>query len=235
MEWYYLFIFILMLMVPRFFKEDVLGLSHEGVEEVALLMLGLIGFSFFMVKKYQLKRSIMEKEKESRRSQQTAKDLVESYSYIGEINRKMDMLMQIGIGLSNHTSLNKQKENELYKSIVEAASFLLKSDCSILLFMDINENKIKKQICFDHNCANFNKGADFLKMEKNVYIKQGEGYIVASSQKTVDGVKSYLISKSFDSFEANDNNNQEILKYLASQALFLYSFSNMNCTVPSKK
>jgi len=34
----------------------------------------------------------------------------------------------------------------------------------------------------------------------------------------------YLVVKSFDEFQSRDNNNQEILKYLASQALFLYSY-----------
>ena len=146
----------------------------------------------------------------------------------------MDMLMHIGIGLSNHAGLNKQKENELYKSIVEASSFLLKSECTALLFLDTNENKIKKQVCFDHKCANIKNDENFLKMEKNVYIKMEQGYIIARSQKAEDGIRSYLIAKSFDSFQASDNNNQEILKYLASQALFLYTYNSRTCIVSEK-
>lgn len=234
MGWYYLAIFVLALMVPHYIREDMFGFSHERIEEIALFILGMVGFAFFMVKKYQLKRNMEEKEKEKRRLQQTAKDLVESYSYIGEINRKMDMLMRIGIGLSDHSGLNKHKENELYKSIVEASSFLLKSECTTLLFLDTKENRIKKKICFDHRCANIKNTEELLKMEKNVYLKMESGYIIARSQKTEDGMRSYLIAKSFDTFQANDNNNQEILKYLASQALFLYTYNSRTCPIPGK-
>jgi hypothetical protein len=37
------------------------------------------------------------------------------------------------------------------------------------------------------------------------------------------GIKSYLAIKNFDEFQAQDNNNQEIIKYLATQALFVYA------------
>lgn len=229
MEWYYLIIFILAVMVPRLVTEDIFGLSPEMVEEIIIFILGLIGFAFFLTKRYQLRINIIEKEKEHRKLQQTAKDLVESYSYIGEINRKMDLLMQIGIGLTNHGNIEKHKENEIYKSILEASNFLLKAETSLLMFVDTRENRIKKELCLDNKCGCFNRSPEFLKMEKNVFIKKEGEYMIATSQKEMGGVRAYLIAKSFDQFQANDNNNQEILKYMASQALFLYSSSQQVC------
>lgn len=234
MEWYYLIIFILAIMVPHFIREDMFGLSHERVEEIALFILGLIGLAFFMVKRYQLKRNIAEKEKDSRRLQQTAKDLVESYSYIGEINRKMDLLMQIGIGLSNQSEINKKKENELYKSMVEAAGFLLKAECALIIFLGVAENKIKKELCFDNCCSSFDRSPEFFRMEDNIHIKQNGDFLIVSSQTMINGIRSYLVIKGGDRFQASDHNNQEILKYLASQALFLYSSIRRSCPPENK-
>jgi len=132
-------------MVPGVVQESIFGLPEEKIEQLVLFVLGLFSFSMFLARKYQLRRQKEEKEKEKRKLQQTAKDLVESYSYIGEINRKMDMLMQIGIGLSNHTNINKHRENEIYKSILEASNFLMKGETSLLVFFDVQEKKIKKR------------------------------------------------------------------------------------------
>lgn len=212
-------------MVPGFVQESMFGFQEEEIEQFALFVLGLFGFAMFLARKYQLRRHKEEKEKEKRKLQQTAKDLVESYSYIGEINRKMDMLMQIGIGLSNHAHINKHRENEIYKSILEASNFLMKGETSLLVFFDVQEKKIKKEICLDNRCRSFNRDSETFRMEKNICIKQEKDYIIAASEKTFGNIKSYIISRTYDHFQGSDNNNQEILKYLASQALFLYSSS----------
>lgn len=225
MEWSYLLIFILAIMVPNLIDREMLGMSQGGAQSMAIFILGLIGLAFFMLKKHQLKLQYKEKEREKRRLQQTAKDLVESYSYIGEINRKMDMLMQVGVGLLNSTNINKQRENELYKSILEAGSYLLKGKSSLLIFFNTKENKIKKEICLDNRCKDFNRSLSFLKMDENVYIKYEDDYMVICSQKVINNMRSYLVIRDYDRFQGSDNNNQEILKYLVSQALFLFSSS----------
>jgi hypothetical protein len=50
-----------------------------------------------------------------------------------------------------------------------------------------------------------------------------DDYLIFASKIDMNGIKSYLAIKNFDEFQAQDNNNQEIIKYLATQALFVYA------------
>lgn len=223
MYWIYLIIFIVAVLIPDIVRKDILGIPQEQFEELTIFFLGMIGFLFFILKEHQLAIQKKEKEREQRRLQQTAKDLVESYSYIGEINRKMDILMQIGIGLSERPNLNKAKENEIYQSIIDSANFLLKADCSTLRFVNTKSGKTIKEVNSNEKC-NTLKNSDLLTMGENIHIKHMHGSLAVCSHRTINNIKSYLIINSFDELQGKDNNNQEILKYLISQALFLYSY-----------
>ncbi|MDO8241092.1 MAG: hypothetical protein Q7T51_03900 [Candidatus Moranbacteria bacterium] len=224
MYWLYLIIFTVAVMVPDIFKQDNFVLPHEQMEELTIFVLGMMGFLFFIMKERQLAVQRKEKEREQRRLQQTAKDLVESYSYIGEVNRKMDLLMQIGLGLSERSTMNKTQEKEIYQSIIDSTNFLLKAECSTLRFVNVKTGRIVKDIVFDEKCRPLEEGIDFFKMGENIHIKHVRDYIVFCSQKTINDVRSFLIAKAPDEFQSRDNNNQEIIKYLVSQALFLYSY-----------
>lgn len=225
MYWLYLIIFIVAVMIPDIIhSKDRFGLPHERIEELAIFLLGMLGFLAFIFKERQLKIQQREREKGQQKLQQTAKDLIESYNYIGEINRKMDMLMQIGIGLSERTGLSKKREKEIYQSIIEAAAFLLKGKCATIIFFNTKTNRIIKDCCLDEKCNNLDRNEGFFAMEENVTIKFVQDFVVFRSNKTINDTRVYLVVKSFDEFQSRDNNNQEILKYLASQALFLYSY-----------
>lgn len=224
MYWFYLLIFIVAVLVPDIIRKDFFGVPQEQVEELAIFILGISSFLFFILKEHQLDVQRKEKEREQRRLQQTAKDLVESYSYIGEINRKMDILMQIGIGLSERPNLNKAREQEIYKSILDSANFLLKSNCSSLRFVNVKSGRTIKDVSSNDMCPIF-KNSDLLKMGEHVYIKHFGDFIAVCSRKSINDIRTYLIMNSFDEVQGMDNNNQEILKYLVSQALYLYSYA----------
>ncbi|KKR22116.1 MAG: hypothetical protein UT50_C0001G0028 [Candidatus Moranbacteria bacterium GW2011_GWA2_39_41] len=224
MYWIYLGIFTFAVMIPDIFKEDVFGVAHEQIQELAIFLLGIAGFLFFIVNEKKLALQQKEKDREQKRLQQTAKDLVESYSYIGEVNRKMELLMQVGLGLSERSTMNKNQEREIYQLILDSINFLLKAEGSTIRFVNMKTGRIVKDVVFNEKYRALEDGIDFFKMEENVYIKHVRGYMVFCSQKTINDVKGYLIVKLPDEFQSHDNNNQEIIKYLISQALFLYSY-----------
>lgn len=223
MYWLFLAIFVFVIMIPDIIREGRFGMSQERVEELLIFILGMIGFLFFILKEHQLEAQRKEKLREQRRLQQTSKDLVDSYSYIGEVNRKMDMLMQIGSDLSESGNSNKTKEREVFHSIIDAAIFLLRGKGASLIFYDVVTKKILKEICSDEKCQLIQKKEEFFTMGENIYIKNIDDYIIFSSNRNTHGVRSYLVVKGFDEFQGQDNNNQEILKYLTIQALFMHS------------
>jgi hypothetical protein len=223
MYWLYLMIFISAVLVPDIVRTDFYFLTETRLEEVLIFSLGLAGFLIFIFKEHQLFIQKEEKDKSQKRLKRTAKDLVDSYSYIGEVNRKMDILMQIGLGLSDRSVVNRKKEKEIYFTIINAANSLVKATCSHLRFVNIKNQRTKKEINTGDGCSKI-KNNELLKVEKNVNFKVTKDYLVASSPKKIDDVKSYLLIEGYDKLEAENANNQELLKYLAVQALFLHAY-----------
>jgi hypothetical protein len=231
MYWIFLIIFIITVLVPDIVRSNFYFLSEEHLEEVLIFLMGAVAFGIFMKSEQQLLFHKKEKEKDKKKIEQTVKDLVESYSYIGEVNRKMDLLMNTALGLSNRSSLSPSHENETYKSIVSAASFLLKADSASLRFVDVKNFKTKKEFRSESNGKTV-KNHILSEIEESINTKKiGDCLVVSSSQK-INDIKSYLIICGFDEAEEKSPKNLEILKVFASQALFLYSYTHneaLNC------
>lgn len=226
MYWIFLILFIIAVLIPDIIRGPIYFLAEERAEEVAIFFMGVIGFLVFMRNEYKLSLQKKEKEKEEKRMKQTVKDLVESYSYIGEVNRKMDILMSIALGLSDRSVLNKNREKEIYESIVSAGNFLLKADCSYLRFVDQRNSKNLKEVKLDKR-KNPVKNEELTGMGENINVKKCGECIAISSPQKINNIKSYLIICGYDEEEVANPKNMEILKVFASQALFLYSYLSL--------
>lgn len=223
--WVYLILFILAVFVPDLTKNSTLPIPRERLEELLIFSFGVIGFLIFIFKEHQLAIKESEGKKIVKKLSNATKDLEESYTYIGEVNRKLEMLMHLGLGLINRgKEQTKIKEREDYDAILTSAASLLKAGSASLRFVDAKSNKTKKEICYLDNCPSI-KNDEFLEMGKNVNIKKGDSYVIASSSKIIKGVRCYLIVDGCQDIEESDkgSHNHDILKFLASHALFLYA------------
>lgn len=227
MYWTYLILFTIAVLVPDIVRDSFYSLPEKRAEELAIFLLGMAGFLIYVFKEHQFSIQEEEREKSQKKFYQTAKDLVESYNYIGEVNRKMDMLMDIALGISDRSSFSKVKEKEFYHSIVEAANSLTESRHSSLRFIDIKSGKTKKDFLVNNNKEAMNtiKNTELVEMGDNVNTKKIGDFLVISSAKNIDNVKSYIITKDYNKEKESASNNLEILKFLASQALFAYHYS----------
>ena len=227
MYWIYLSIFIITVMIPDIISGKILFLSENHAEEMAIFLMGAIGFLIFIKNERQIFFQKKEKEINQKKIKQTVKDLVESYSYIGEVNRKMDLLMNIALGLTDRSTLSKTKENEIYRSIISAAKLLFKAREVRLRFLNTDTKQTIKEI--QEKNKSFKKSIFPIKNNK-IIIKKGASYqkrkkyLVVSSLQEVNKIKSYIIIQGYDLQEEKNPKNTEILKLFASQALFVYSF-----------
>lgn len=232
MYWIFLALFIFAVLTPDIIQRHIYFLTEERVEEILIFLMGALAFFVFIKNERKIKIQEKEKEKDARKINQTVKDLVESYSYIGEVNRKMDILMNIALGLSNSSELNKKKEQEIYRSIVSAANFLMKADKTCLRFIDVESRKTKKEfkITEDEQKEDIPPigNQDLCQMEKNVNIRKTKGCMIVSSPRKINSIRSFLIICGFDPEEEKSPKNTEILKVFSSQALFLYSYLHKN-------
>ncbi len=224
MYWLFLISFIITVLIPDLVTGNVWFLSETRVEEVAIFLMGILTFAIILKNEQQILFHKKEKEKDEKRIEQTVKDLVESYSYIGEVNRKMDILMGIALGLTDRTTLSQSHEKETYHSIINAANSLLKAELTSLKFVEVETAKTRKEFLPEE--GEMVKNEVLTAMEENVNIKKYKNALIISSHQEMHGVKSYLIIHDYDTEEENNPKNMEILKVFASQALFLYSYTH---------
>lgn len=226
MYWIFLILFIITILIPDMVRGPVFFLTEERAEEVAVFLMGAIAFLVFIQNEYKLSIQKKEKEKEQKKMKQAVKDLVESYSYIGEVNRKMDIIMSIALGLSDRSTLNKNREKEIYESIVSAANFLMKADYSLLRFVDNSNSRNLKEIKMEKKKVPvFNE--DLIKMGNSVNVKKIKDCLIICSPQKINEIRGYLIICGYDEEEEKNPKNMEILKVFASQALFLYSYLSL--------
>lgn len=222
---------MLTVLVPDIVGSSFWIFSENRLEETLIFSLGIIAFLIFIKNEKKLIFHKKEQEKDQKKIKQTVKDLVESYSYIGEVNRKIDILMNIALGLSDSSSLSKSQEEETYKSIATASNSLLKAESTSLRLINTETRKTKKE--FQTEKENYSiKNSELLAMGEETTLKKNGNCLIISSGKKMDNIKSYLIICGYDEEEENNPKNLEILKVFLSQALFIYAYTNQkknNC------
>jgi hypothetical protein len=227
MYWIFLILFITAILIPDIIRGSVYSLTETRAEEVAIFLMGATAFLVFVRNELQLTLHKKEKEKDEKKINQTVKDLVESYSYIGEVNRKMDILMSIALGLTDRSVLNKKREKEIYEAIISASNFLMKADFTCLRFIHIASLKTEREIGLEGKSEQI-KNSDLANIPENNNVKKTKDRLILASSQTINDVRGYFIINDYDEEEEKNPKNIEILKVFISQALFLYSYVNLS-------
>lgn len=221
MYWLYLIIFVTMVFVPDIVKGSLFGVGQETAEELLIFLLGGAGFIFYLIKEGQLNADRQEKTKAQRDANRMSKDLTSSYSYIGEINRKLEIFKNISLGLPTWSKMTLAKEKEVFEYIMAAIKILTKADEYSIRFVKIPscetllEIKSKRSVKFDLPVVDC--------LDKSRKYFETDEYIVTISPEDIHGLISILTIKKKNSSHSFDD--PDILKAIASQALFLYVFT----------
>jgi hypothetical protein len=224
MYWIFLILFIITVLIPDIIRGNVFFLSQTRAEEATIFLMGVITFVVFTKREQLISFQKKEKEEDQKKIDQAIKDLLESYSYIGEVNRKMDILMNIALGLADRSVLSKAKEEEVYQSIISAANFLMKADASSLRFVDLESGKTEKELNAQEKRTPI-KNSDLAGMKKDVAVEKKKDCLIVSSAQKINNIKSYLLICGYDREAESNPKNLEMLKVFASQALFLHSYA----------
>lgn len=233
MYWIYLALFIVAVLVPDLIRGNFYFLSETRAEELLIFLLGMAGFLIFVFKEHQLSIHEEAAKKNAKKLFRATKDLAESYGYIGEVNRKMEILMQIGLGLADKAELTKAKEKEIYIAIINAANAILKSKSTCLRFVDTKNVRTLKEVSASETCKLI-KNDKLINLGGKINIKKDKDFMIVASIEEINNTRCYLIVEEYGEIET-DNNNQEILKFLASQSLFLFSYMSKSNNSEIKK
>ncbi len=221
MYWIYFIIFGLIVFVPSSISKGFFGFTVIQSQEYAILFLGILAFGLFTLLERRLRKDEKEKIKMIGQMNRTNKELTNSYSYIGEINRKLDILMNIATGFPESSHITPRKQRELYDSIMEAIQLFGKSGEFQIRFVNMLNGEILKEIKSKSNVViNFpQKNCD-----ASLHIFEDQQMIAVPSPKTMDNVYSCIILRKNGSQRNNDD--LETMRVLAMQALSLFMLIN---------
>lgn len=219
MYWIYLTLFIFIILTPQIIREGVWLFREEDVEALIIFCFGLLGFILYLAKEKALLRVFQEKLHLQKRTNTITKDLSDSYSYIGEMNRKFDIMKELIFQLPQVTAQRLVRgKPETFYSLLEAVKLLAKTEAVSLRFVNTRTHSLEKviEVGAAKEFADFSAEA-LLASRKTFWEEQV--YACVRSPLPADRVHAYLVfAKSSNHIE-----NIEVFKILAAQATLLYT------------
>lgn len=136
MSFLYLAFFVLAVLSPSIYQQGYFGIPETLLEEGTIFLFGIAGILTFTLYERHIERREEETARIEGDVQRTKAELVESYSYIGAVNRKIELLKK----LMNDTSMTlvdrKRLPKELLQAIAQNAMGAVGAEAVLLRIMD---------------------------------------------------------------------------------------------------
>lgn len=221
MYWIYLIIFVLAVLTPEAINHGVSFLGEEDVESLLVFCFGAFGFAIYLIKEKALVRVFKEKLHLQKQANIITRDLSDSYSYIGEMNRKLDIVKDLIFRLPNDTAEvmkgEDRRDTGIYRSVLETVLLLSRADAVSIRFVNLKTKTLEKKVGNgDQKYFSFFEEKPVLQSKK-IFSEKNNCVIVRSPQQACGVVALIIFPKTSNHIE-----DVEVFKMVASEALFLY-------------
>ena len=210
MHWIYLTLFVFVLLIPQFIVD-------QNVESLSLFVIGMIGFGLFQVLEQDFRKHVADKKKYQREASDVSKDLVHSYSYIGEINRQLEILKNIALGLPESGAFTEERRRETFDAILEAIMVFARSEQFCLRFVNTRSKQLEEDMGMGQK--KFLVSIPRLIQQKKE-VAEVNGYSLVRAPRALRGYAAFI---SIDRKNISPE-DVEFLRAIASQALFLFAW-----------
>lgn len=218
MYWIYLTLFIFIVLTPEIIQDSVLFFREEDVESLIIFCFGLFGFVLYLAKEKELIRVFKEKLHLQKRTNLITRDLSDSYSYIGGMNRKFDIVKELIFHLPKDTAeVLAKREAETYQPIIQAVKLFAKTGAVSLRFVNMRTEEVEKTVENDLEGVFSSFDVKTLKAPKKTFWEE-HGCMIVRSPRQAKDMAAYIIFPKV----TNRVDDMEIFKILASQALLLF-------------
>ncbi|MEK9173874.1 MAG: hypothetical protein AAB845_01275 [Patescibacteria group bacterium] len=213
MYWMYLLLCVFAILTPEFIQSGTWMLSQDDLESLIIFGFATLGLLLYISKEKAFFQAHEEKVTLQKKTNTISKDLSQSYSYIGEMNRKLDVIQEVIFELPKKTLLKRKKPTDLYKPVLDAAKVFARTDKAALLIVDI-----KKKICSEEIDGHLFKRyePEYLLGAKKSFWTDDKVLIVRSPY-AAGGKHVFLLLEKV----TNHSEDMEHLQILASQVLLL--------------
>lgn len=124
LEWIYLvylIFFVLAVLSPSLYNRGYFGLSETALEELTIFLFGMAGLLTFAAYEHLMENREQEQERVETDYKRAKGELIEAYTYIGAINRKIELLKKTANTASLQLTNGKQNAKELFHALTANA------------------------------------------------------------------------------------------------------------------
>ena len=221
MFWLYLIIFSTIVFVPYFIDNPWHGLTEDQTESLVIFVLALGALFLYVASENKFLKQLREKITAQHKHSNTTKDLSESYSYIGIVNRKLDLLKSIILNIPSADEFTEERQKEMYSSICEALTVVNGDDNYILRFIDMKSCTTLLELKGDDNYNPFVDNKQLCVVANKEMIDVNDDCIATACPRDIDCVRVYIVLRK----NTHVKEDPDYIKTIASQALLIYSLA----------
>lgn len=148
-EWIYLvylLFFLLAVMSPSIVGSDHFGIEQSSLEEILIFLFGLAGLCTFAVYERLIERRMQERDVALGHAEKAKAELIESYQYIGSVNRQIEVLKT----LVNKTSISLVDTDTYWKDILQSlaanAAASVNATSVLIRFLDLDKLRTEREV-----------------------------------------------------------------------------------------
>ncbi len=147
----YLFFFALSVMSPSLIQHDYFGLGQTQLEELTIFIFGMAGIVTFSFYQRFMEHREQERRKAENDFQKAQTELIESYAYIGSINRKIELLKKLAdqTTLSSVADPQKRIPKELFHALAAHARAAAGAEAALIRFVELPRLRTEREFAHE--------------------------------------------------------------------------------------
>lgn len=217
MRWIYLILFVLATITPSFIvQRDYLWIGQENLEDLVIFLLGVIGFSLFYFRERLLRTHLDKNKKYQREAVDASRDLVQSYSYIGEVNRQLEMLKEIMLNMPTKQKINDKEREKAFAVMLEAIAMFARTENASIYFVNTLTKRIDEVKTIGKKKATKIPLEEIL-AQKDLVVEYANTTVMRGGRKE-NGFRVFLYIEKKNKVKEN----ADFLKAILAQALSLF-------------
>ena len=224
----YLAFFLLAVLAPSIITHDYFGIPSMYLEELLIFITGLGSLMTFTLYERILEKKIQERDVATESAERAKKELVESYQYIGSMNRQMDVLKK----LANETSMSLMKSSAYWKDLLHSlasnAASCVSANNVLIRFVELETLRTEREVYYHVKQRKQIKISNReLRMvcdsnigHSQIHTESGDDVLIVTSDPTGSPMRAHVILDMPTT--AISDVEISLLKVLANQAQLVY-------------
>lgn len=154
LEWIslvYLALFVLAVLAPSLVTRGLFGIAEQHVEEVLIFVFGLTGLATFSIYQRVMERKELEHQAAKTESERARRELVESYRYIGSVNRQIEVLKRLANETSHGIVESDRLRKDLLTTLTAEAAASVGATAAFIRYVEVAKGRTEYELAHAHD------------------------------------------------------------------------------------